>query len=306
MHNHDGQPVCTECIMTIPASAPLDEAASSDEMKECPHCAELIRSKAKKCRYCGETLTDDGAISLRASAVSSTSRQPISKNPTARPEKQNDLSPSHADAVANRMMVIVTALLGCMFTLGGIAVMAKSPSDSSTGLGIMGGGGLSFLAMCWFIHLSRKDKRQGNSGAVSFRKAGVYLVIAAIIALGVVGLIAAGGIGASSLDAPGFIVAVVVVIVVGVGGWAILSTRCPECHRFFAAALENSAILDRRYETETVRRTDEHWDREHRRLGSTTRDEQVVHAVETSLKSYRCKFRERSVNPILTLRPRPD
>ena len=30
-----------------------------EEFKECPYCSEKILSTAKKCRYCGEWLTDD-------------------------------------------------------------------------------------------------------------------------------------------------------------------------------------------------------------------------------------------------------
>lgn len=30
---------------------------ASGEMKRCPHCAEIIRSDAKVCRYCGNSVT---------------------------------------------------------------------------------------------------------------------------------------------------------------------------------------------------------------------------------------------------------
>jgi hypothetical protein len=52
-------------------SAPLDPSLASDT-KICPHCAETIKLAAKKCRFCGEVLSDDqvdAEISARRAAV---------------------------------------------------------------------------------------------------------------------------------------------------------------------------------------------------------------------------------------------
>lgn len=81
IHNHEGHPVCMECLWKVatPAAA---EGVGSDRMKECPHCAERIQAKASKCPYCGESLKDDVTIPLRARAprVALTSAQLLSPN----------------------------------------------------------------------------------------------------------------------------------------------------------------------------------------------------------------------------------
>jgi threonine/homoserine/homoserine lactone efflux protein len=190
------------------------------------------------------------------------------------------------------MMVIVSALLGSFFTLMGIAVMAKSPSDASTALGVVGVGLLCFLGTWHFRRLAKKDEREKNPGAVSYGKAGAYVVVAAVVLLGFGGALMFAAIAFDGLGAASLIVAAVVAAVLLAICGVVVSTQCPKCRRLWAAVLEDSTLLDRHLETEMATRTERHLDVHGKLVGTTQRDEQVLHTVETHLRSYKCKFCE--------------
>lgn len=66
--------------------------------------------------------------------------------------------------------------------------------------------------------------------------------------------------------------------------------ECPRCGKLHAMVTINSQLLDRQYETETVNRTDRHYDSHYRYAGQTERQEAVLKRVDTTLNTYRCKF----------------
>jgi len=48
-------------IETVPQieTIPIEHEPLGDDLRECPHCAETIKAKAKVCRYCGNKLSPD-------------------------------------------------------------------------------------------------------------------------------------------------------------------------------------------------------------------------------------------------------
>jgi hypothetical protein len=54
----------------------------------------------------------------------------------------------------------------------------------------------------------------------------------------------------------------------------------------WAAVRQSSSLLDRHLEAEAVTRTDIHYSLRGERLGTTERNEQTLHTVETHLSAY--------------------
>ena len=52
-----------------------NESIQSGEMKQCPYCAELIKTAAIKCRYCGEDLAANQLQDLSETCVTDSQRQ---------------------------------------------------------------------------------------------------------------------------------------------------------------------------------------------------------------------------------------